>query len=102
MIMVTPAARARLQQLLREHPEERLVRIMITDEDDTRLAMSITLESEPQADDEVQDVSGLSVAIPRSSVARLDGVTLDYTDSENFQFHHPSPGMRELRVISLN
>jgi Fe-S cluster assembly iron-binding protein IscA len=102
MIMVTPAARARLQQLLREHPEERLVRIMITDEDDTRLAMSITLESEPQADDEVQDVSGLSVAIPRSSVARLDGVTLDYTESENFQFHHPSPGMRELRVISLN
>lgn len=102
MIMITPAAQARLQQLLREHPDERLVRIAITDVDENRLAMSLTLESESQTDDEVQDVSGLTIAIPRSSVVRLDGVTLDYTDSGNFQLHHASPPLQELRVISLN
>jgi Fe-S cluster assembly iron-binding protein IscA len=100
MIMVTAAARARLQQLLLEHPEERLVRITITDMDEKRLAVSLALESVPQADDEVQDIGGLTIAIPRSRAARLDGVTLDY--SEGFRFHHPSPATRELRVISLN
>ncbi|MGH7232407.1 MAG: HesB/IscA family protein [Nitrospiraceae bacterium] len=102
MIKITAAAQARLQHLLIEHPEERIVRITITDMDEERFAMSLTLESGPQADDEVQDVSGLTIAIPQSSVARLDGVTLDYTDSEGFQLHHPNPPMQELRVISLN
>ncbi|HJU05694.1 MAG TPA: iron-sulfur cluster biosynthesis family protein [Nitrospiraceae bacterium] len=102
MIVVTAAAQARLQQLLHEHPEERLVRITITDMDETRLAMSLTLESEPQTDDEVQEVNGLTIAIPQNNVARLDGVTLDYSESDNFRFHHPNPPTRDLRVISLN
>ena len=102
MIVVTAAAQARLQQLLQEHPEERLVRITITDMDETRLAMSLTLESEPQTDDHVQDVNGLTIAIPQSNVTRLDGVTLDYSENENFRLHHPSPATRELRIISLN
>lgn len=102
MVILTTAARARLEALLREHPEERLVRIAVTDVDEQRLAMSLTLEGEPHPDDEVMDLQGLTIAIPRASMERLAGVTLDYTDSGAFQFRHPTPPQRELRVISLN
>jgi|ERR1044072_1605601 len=102
MIFITPAAVGRLQGLLSDHPDERVVRLIVTDLDEHRVALSITLEATSQDDDEIEEVEGLTIAIARSSAARLEGVTLDYSTSDGFRLQHPSPPTRELRVISLN
>jgi len=102
MVFITPAAGKRLEGLLADHPDERVVRLFVTDLDHERIALSITLENTAQEDDEMEDVQGLTIAIARNSVARLNGVTLDYSASDGFILQHPSPQARELRVISLN
>jgi Fe-S cluster assembly iron-binding protein IscA len=102
MVFITPSAVQQLQGLLAEHPEEHVVRLVVADLDHERIALSIALEDGTQEDDEVEEVEGLTIAIARNSVARLEGVTLDYSASDGFRLKHPSPPARELRVISLN
>lgn len=102
MVFITPAAVERLRGLLTEHPDEHVVRLLVADLDENRIALSITLEGTAQDDDEIEEVEGLTIAIARNSTGRLEGVTLDYSASEGFRLEHPSPPARELRVISLN
>jgi Fe-S cluster assembly iron-binding protein IscA len=102
MVFITPAAGTRLQRLLADHPAEHVVRLFVTDLDHERIALSITLEDKAEEDDEIEEVEGLTIAIARNSVTRLEGVTLNYSASEGFTLQHPSPPARELRVISLN
>jgi Fe-S cluster assembly iron-binding protein IscA len=102
MFTITQAARTRLQQLLAEHPEEHVVRLAVKDVDEERLALSITLEDAAKPEDSVQEIQGLTMAMAANSVARLDGATLDYTDSAGFHLQHPTSPVQQLRVISLN
>lgn len=101
MLIISPAAHEVLQNLLVEHPEERVVRLAVKDLDEQRIAINISLEHAPQPDDQVQDNQGMTFAIAADSVSRLDGATLEYTGSV-FRLEHPTPPLRELRLISPN
>jgi Fe-S cluster assembly iron-binding protein IscA len=105
MVTITPPAVGRLKTLLAEHPEDPVVRLTLKDLDDHRLAFNITLEAKPQPDDAVQTISGLTVAIGANSAPRLDGITLDYRESDGFIFHHPAQGQQDpggLHFLNLN
>ena len=90
MIVVTPSAIRKLMALLVEHPEDQVVRIVVKDLDDHRLAFGLTLEGEAQPGDEVQVIEGLTVAIEKQSAPRMDGMTMDYREPEGFRFLHPA------------
>ena len=103
MIIVTPAAQSQLLQLIAAHPKDPVVRLSIKDLDHARIAFSITLESEPHADDQVQNLDGLQVAVEARSATRLDGITMDYTETDGFKFLHPGHAEQDkLRAINLN
>ena len=81
MVIVTPAAQRQLLQLIAAHPEDPVVRLSVKDLDHGRIAFSITLESEPHADDQVQNLDGMQIAVEGRSAARLDGITIDYEET---------------------
>jgi len=89
MIHVTAAARARLLQLIAEHPDDPVVRLAIQDLDHKRIAFSVTLEPAPCTGDAIYNVDGLQIAVEGSSAPRLDGVTMDYNAGGGFKFEHP-------------
>lgn len=91
MIKVTQSAVEKLHALILEHPEDPIVRVQVRDRDEDTLAFSITLEDKTQPDDEVQDIQGLTLAVEGPSAARMDGMTIDYQESEGFKFRHPDP-----------
>ena len=103
MIIVTPAARSQLLQLIADHPEDPVVRLSIKDLDHARIAFSITLEPAPAADDVVENVDGLQIAVEGRSATRLDGITMDYTEPDGFRFLHPRRADQDtLGVVNLN
>ncbi len=53
------------------------------------MSFNITLEDKVQPDDEVQEVKGLTVAVEGRSAPRMQGITLDYQESDGFKFIHP-------------
>jgi len=89
MVIVTPAAIAKLGEHIAEHPEDPVVRLTIIDRDDDRIVFGITLESAARPDDEVQDCDGVAIATEARSAARMDGTTLDYREPGGFRFIHP-------------
>lgn len=103
MLHVTQPAIRQLKALIREHPEDPVVRISVQDVPEDRVAFRITLESAPQPEDTLQDCEGLVLAIEAQSASRLDGVTLDYLEHGGFKFLHPQPpDVTKLRLINLN
>ena len=85
---LTRSAVERFKELIREHPEDHIVRVQVKDLDEQRLSFSITLEDRVQSDDEVQIVDSLTVAIPTASAVRMNGITMDYQESGGFKFYH--------------
>lgn len=103
MIIITPAARRQLLQLIADHPEDPVVRLSLKDLDHERMAFSITLEAAPRPDDAVQTLDGLQVAVEGQTATRLDGITMDYAEPGGFRFLHPEKAEKDtLRVINLN
>lgn len=100
---LTQSAIERLKALIREHPEDPIVRVQVKDLDEQRLSFSITLEERVQSDDEVQIVDDLTVAIPMASAARMEKITMDYQEPGGFKFHHSEdPNDLRLDLIHLN
>jgi len=89
MIFLTEQAVRKLKILILEHPEDPFVRLMVRDLDEARLSYKITLEDKVQADDEVQEVKGVTVAVEGKSALRMQGMTLDYQEPDGFTFIHP-------------
>jgi len=89
MIFLTEHAVTKLKVLILEHPEDPIVRLKVRDLDEARLSFNITLEDKVQPDDEVQEVKGLIVAVEGRSAPRMQGITLDYQESDGFKFIHP-------------
>jgi Fe-S cluster assembly iron-binding protein IscA len=89
MVKLTPSAIDKFKRLLLEHPEEQVVRLSLKDVDDYKLAFGITLEEATQEDDEIQEVEGLTVGVEAQSAQRMDGMTLDYSETGGFKFLHP-------------
>jgi Fe-S cluster assembly iron-binding protein IscA len=102
MIQITPAAHRKLNALIVEHPADRVVRLTVKNRDDGRLLFRIVLVSTPEAEDEVQDHDGLTVAIEAKSARRMDGVTLDYQEPGGFKFHHPETKTPGIPLIPLD
>ncbi len=100
MIAVTIAAVAKLKAIQIHHPEDPIVRISVRDVDDSRLSFSITLESNTEPDDVIQQVDGLTVAMDRLSATRMEGVTVDYTETDGFRFQHGGEG-RSLPLLTI-
>jgi iron-sulfur cluster assembly protein len=100
MITVTLAAIVKLKAIQVHHPEDPIVRISVRDLDDSRLSFSITLESNTQPDDDVQQVDGLTIAVDRRSAPRMERVTVDYTETDGFRFIHDDEG-RTLPLLTI-
>jgi Fe-S cluster assembly iron-binding protein IscA len=100
MIAVTIAAIAKLKAIQTHHPEDPIVRISVRDVDNSRLSFSITLESNTEPDDVIQQVDGLTIAMDRLSATRMEGVTVDYTETDGFRFQHGGEG-RTLPLLTI-
>jgi Fe-S cluster assembly iron-binding protein IscA len=100
MIAITVAAISKLKAIQANHPEDPVVRISVRDLDNTRLSFSITLEANPQPDDNVQQVDALTIAIDRQSAPRMENVTVDYTEADGFRFLHDDEG-RSLPLFTI-
>ncbi len=82
VVMVTDAARAKILELLAEEgddPNEMGLRIEVTGDNGPEYSYELTFDSleAAEADDSVVDWLGLSVIVPRASVDKLQGATLD-------------------------
>ncbi len=100
---LTQSAIERLKALIREHPEDPIVRVQVKDLDEQRLSFSITLEERIQSDDEVQIVDDVTVAVPTASAGRMERITMDYQEPDGFKFHHSEdPNDLRLDLIHLN
>jgi Fe-S cluster assembly iron-binding protein IscA len=100
MITLTLAAIAQLKAIRVHHPEDPIVRISVRDLDDSRLSFSITLEANTQTDDDVQHIESLTIVVDRRSAARMEGVTVDYTEAAGFRFIHDGEG-RALPLLTI-
>ena len=100
MISVTIAAIAKLKAIQAHHPEDPIVRISVRDLDDSRLSFSITLEADTQPDDDVQQIDGLTIVLDRRSAPRMEGVTVDYNETDGFRFLHDEEG-RSLTLLTI-
>ena len=100
MIALTPAAVAQLKAIQVHHLEDPVVRISVRDLDDSRLSFSITLEANTQPDDDIQQIDGLTIAVDRLSMPRMERVTVDYTEATGFRFVHGEEG-RSLPLLTI-
>ena len=100
MIAITVSAIAKLKAIQANHPEDPVVRISVRDLDASRLSFSITLESNTQPDDDIQQVDALTIAVERRSASRMENVTVDYTEADGFRFIHDGEG-RSLPLITI-
>jgi iron-sulfur cluster assembly protein len=100
MIALTLAAIAQLKAIQVHHPQDPIVRISVHNLDDSRLSFSITLEANPQPDDNVRQIDGLTIAIDRRSAPRMEGVTMDYSEATGFRFLHDEKG-RSLPLLTI-
>lgn len=100
---LTRSAVERLKALVRQHPEDPIVRVQVKEVDEQRLSFSITLEDRAHPDDQERTVHGLTVAIPSASAVRMDGITMDYQEPGGFKFHHgDQQNDPRFDLISLN
>lgn len=103
MLHVTRAALDKLRALIREHPEDPVVRVTLTDLNESQLSFSIVLDNAPQPEDDVREVDGVTLAVEGKSAARMNGITLDYQDPDGFRFLHPeNPDLIKLTLPQLN
>jgi Fe-S cluster assembly iron-binding protein IscA len=100
MITLTLAAIAQLKAIQAHHPEDPVVRISVRDLDDSRLSFSITLEANTEPDDDIQHIESLTIVVDRRSAARMEGVTVDYTEAAGFRFLHDGEG-RALPLLTI-
>ena len=104
MISIIVVVIAKLKAIQVHHPEDPVVRVSVRDVDQSRLSFSITLEATTQPDDHIQQVDGLTIAVDRPSAPRMEGVTVDYSESDGFRFIHSGegPSMPLLTIPTLN
>jgi Fe-S cluster assembly iron-binding protein IscA len=100
MITLTLTAIAQLKAIQAHHPEDPVVRISVRDLDDSRLSFSITLEANTEPDDDIQHIESLTIVVDRRSAARMEGVTVDYTEAAGFRFLHDGEG-RALPLLTI-
>ena len=79
----------KIKAIMREHPEDPIVRIATRNLTKSKLQYSITLEGVTQPNDNVQEINEITVVIEERSAPMMDGVTIDFDDIKGFTFIHP-------------
>ena len=93
MITLTPDAIAKVKAILAERKEDAGLRIAIIGGGCSGFQYQMTLDKEPQAEDDVMDMEGLKVFIDKKSLLYLNGTTVDYVNGANgsgFKFDNPN------------
>lgn len=93
MITLTPEAIAKVKEILAERKEEAGLRIAIIGGGCSGFQYQMTLDKEPQENDEVMDMEGLKVFVDTKSLLYLNGTTVDYVNGSNesgFKFDNPN------------
>jgi iron-sulfur cluster assembly protein len=93
MITLTPEAIAKVKEILAERKEEAGLRIAIIGGGCSGFQYQMTLDKEPQENDEVMDMEGLKVFVDTKSLLYLNGTTVDYVNGSNgsgFKFENPN------------
>jgi iron-sulfur cluster assembly accessory protein len=93
MITLTPEAIAKVKEILTERNEEAGLRIAIIGGGCSGFQYQMTLDKEPQENDEVMDMEGLKVFVDSKSLLYLNGTTVDYVNGSTgsgFKFDNPN------------
>ena len=93
MITLTPEAIAKVKEILAERKEEAGLRIAIIGGGCSGFQYQMTLDKEPQENDEVIDMEGLKLFVDSKSLLYLNGTTVDYVNGANgsgFKFDNPN------------
>jgi len=93
MITLTPEAITKVKAILTERKEDAGLRIAIIGGGCSGFQYQMTLDKEPQPEDQVTDMEGLKVFIDAKSLLYLNGTTVDYVDGSNgsgFKFDNPN------------
>ena len=93
MITLTPEAITKVKAILTERKEDAGLRIAIIGGGCSGFQYQMTLDKEPQPDDQVTNMEGLKVFIDAKSLLYLNGTTVDYVDGSNgsgFKFDNPN------------
>ncbi len=93
MVTFTATAIDKVKEIMAERGEEGGLRIAVIGGGCSGLQYQMSLDTEPDADDQVIDQSGLKVYVDARSVLYLEGTTVDYVDGANgsgFKFENPN------------
>jgi iron-sulfur cluster assembly protein len=93
MITLTTDAIAKVKSILAERNEESGLRIAVVGGGCSGFQYQMTLDKEPQVDDQVIDMEGLKVFVDTKSLLYLNGTKVDYVDGlsgSGFKFDNPN------------
>ena len=92
-LQLTESAQRRIQTLLQEDSEKKFFRIMVSGGGCSGFQYSFSLEGTQGADDQVFDLSGVSIIVDEASLPFLENVTLDFVEDlmgASFQVQNPN------------
>ena len=83
----------RINQLIAKKPSGTFFRIAVKGGGCSGFQYGLNIEDEPEADDEILDLSGVRIFVDPFSVQYLEGIEIDYTTSmmgSGFTFRNPN------------
>lgn len=89
---LTPSAEKFIRRMLQFSPGAGGFRLAVIEGGCAGLSAQFDVGSTPHADDEVVMIGDLRLFIPKDSLARLDGVVVDFLETpttSGFMFHDP-------------
>jgi len=93
MITLTPGAITKVKSILAEQKEQAGLRIAVVEGGCSGFQYQMTLDKEPNSDDQVMDMDGLKVFVDTRSLLYLSGTKVDYVenpDGSGFKFDNPN------------
>ena len=93
MLTLTPTAVEKVKAIMAERNENSALRISVVGGGCSGFQYQMTLESQPQTDDQVLELDGLKVVVDSRSMLYLNGTRVDYVDGlsgSGFKFENPN------------
>jgi iron-sulfur cluster assembly protein len=93
MLTLTPTAVEKVKAIMAERNESSALRISVVGGGCSGFQYQMTLENQPQKDDQVIEMDGLRVVVDNRSMLYLTGTRVDYVDGlsgSGFKFENPN------------
>jgi iron-sulfur cluster assembly protein len=93
MLTLTPTAVEKVKAIMAERNESSALRISVVGGGCSGFQYQMTLENQPQKDDQVIEMDGLKVVVDSRSMLYLTGTRVDYVDGlsgSGFKFENPN------------